>query len=138
MSDTDEIATMIRANFAAFEAGDAGGMRAMDHPDSTIWDGFLPDLIVGAEGRAAFRKGDIAQSKRRGRLTITIDDPLVDVWENTALARYCLRFTYQPPNATEGYVRITDVFRRAGGQWQRMHHHEGMVPSGVPPLGESV
>ncbi len=137
MSDKDEIDRLIRANFAAFEAGSADGMRVMDHTDSTIWDVFLPDLIVGEEGRAAFRKGDIAQSKKRGRLTMTIDDPLVDVWDDTALARYYLRFSYEPPNVTEGYVRITDVYRRVDGGWMRMHHHEGMVPNGVPPISES-
>jgi hypothetical protein len=136
MTDSNDIERLIRANFAAFEAGSADGMRAMDHPESTIWDVFLPDLIVGAEGRAAFRKGDIAQSKTRGRLAMTIDEPLVDVWEDTALARYYLRFSYEPPNATEGHVRITDVYRRIGGEWQRMHHHEGMVPAGVPPIAE--
>lgn len=136
MDERQEIARMIRANFDAFSSGSADGMRVMDHPDGTIWDVFLPDLIVGAEGRAKFRKEDIAQSKKRGKLTMTIDDPLTDVWGDTALARYYLRFEYEPPNATSGHVRITDVFRKVDGRWQRFHHHEGMVPTGVPPIAE--
>ena len=136
MSEEQDIVALIRANFDAFGAGSAEGMRVMDHPDGTIWDVFLPDLIVGPDGRAEFRRGDIEQSKKRGKLVLTIDDPIVDVWDGTALARYYLRFTYDPPNATSGFVRISDVYRNIGGKWLRMHHHEGMVPTGVPPITE--
>lgn len=138
MDDRSEIVGLIQANFAAFADSDAGAMRSVDHPDATIWDVFEPALISGAQARAAFRKRDGEQSKQRGRLTITIEEPLVDAWENTALARYILRFAYEPPGAVEGLVRITDVFRRVDGRWLRIHHHEGMVPTGVPPIADAA
>ncbi|MSO66128.1 MAG: hypothetical protein EXQ85_10135 [Alphaproteobacteria bacterium] len=114
--DRAEITRMIRANFAAFAAHSIDGMRVMDHPDGTIWDMFEPELFIGAEGRARFRKNDVGQSMRRGKLTINVEDPvLVDVWDDTALARYYLIFSYEPPNAMANRIRITDVFQRAAG-----------------------
>ena len=134
--DAQEIARMIRANFDAFMAGDIATMRTMDHTDSTIWDLFEPKLFVGAAARERFRTNDRAQSQKRGKLTMTVDEPLTEVWGDTALARYTLHFSYEPPNATRAHVRITDVFRRIDGRWLRVHHHEGEVPTGIPPIAE--
>lgn len=132
--DRREIERMIRATFEAFTDGNVDAMKVMDHPDSTIWDLFEPELFVGTAARAEFRRKDIEQSKKRGKLTITVETPLTDVWGDVALARYYLRFTYQPPHATQGHVRISAVFRRIDGRWLRVHHHEGMVPTGIPPI----
>ena len=135
--ERDEIVRMIKANFAAFTAHSIDGMKAMDHPDGTIWDMFEPELFIGTAGRARFRKNDVGQSKKRGKLVINVEDPvLVDIWDNTALARYYLNFTYEPPNAMANRIRITDVFQRIDGRWMRRHHHEGTIPSGVPPITE--
>jgi hypothetical protein len=137
MSDKDDLVRMIRANFAAFAAHSIERMKVMDHPDATIWDMFEPELFVGAEGRARFRKNDVGQSMQRGKLDINVEDPvLIDIWENTALARYYLNFRYEPPNAMAGRIRITDVFQCVDGRWLRRHHHEGTIPTGVPPITE--
>ncbi len=135
--ERDEIVRMIKANFAAFTAHSIDGMKAMDHPDGTIWDMFEPELFVGAEGRARFRKNDVGQSKMRGKLTLNVEDPvLVDIWDNTALARYYLNFYYDPPNPMANRIRVTDVYQRVDGRWMRRHHHEGTLPTGVPPITE--
>lgn len=135
--ERDGIVRMIKANFAAFAAHSIDGMKAMDHPDGTIWDMFEPELFVGAEGRARFRNNDVGQSKMRGKLTINVEDPvLVDIWDNTALARYYLNFRYAPPNVTANRIRITDVYQRIDGRWMRRHHHEGTIPTGVPAITE--
>jgi ketosteroid isomerase-like protein len=70
----------------------------------------------------------------RGALNYQITEPLVDIWGDVALARYYLSFTYAPPNPTSGRVRISSVLRRDGDVWRVVHHHEGMVPAGVPPI----
>ena len=41
------------------------------------------------------------------------------------------------PNAHGGRIRITSVLRREGGRWLIVHHHEGAVPAGVPPITEA-
>ena len=57
-------------------------------------------------------------------------------WDDTAIARYHLDFSFEPPNAHAGRIRITDVFRRIDGRWVIMHHHEGKMPTGFPPITE--
>jgi len=104
--------------------------------DATVWDVFEPQLFRGPEDRAKFRKADQAQMQKRGKLTLTTEDPVVSVWSDAAIARYYLKFKYEPPNATEGHVRITDVLRKVDGTWLIVHHHEGMVPQGIPPIHE--
>ncbi len=131
-----EIEAAIHKMFREFSEHRPEGVEAALHEHCTVWDVFLPQLIQGKENRVKYHAGDQAQSQARGPLTLTIDPPLVSVWGDTALARYYLNFDYAPPNATRGSVRITSVFRRENGQWLIVHHHEGMVPGGVPPIDE--
>jgi ketosteroid isomerase-like protein len=138
MSDAiaKDIATIIKGIFDAFMNHTPGGIEDHMDPESTIWDVFTPHLIRGKAERDKFHADDQAQMQARGALTLTVEPPVVDSWGDTALARYYLNFAYQPPNATKGRVRITNVFRFKGGKWWIVHHHEGMVPTGVPPIGE--
>jgi ketosteroid isomerase-like protein len=101
-----------------------------------VWDVFTPHLIRGKAERDKFHADDQAQMQARGPLTMTIEDMVVDAWDDTALARFYLNFKYLPPNPAEGRVRITDVFRRVNGRWKIVHHHEGLVPTGIPPITE--
>jgi ketosteroid isomerase-like protein len=129
-----EVADHIRRMFDGFCAHSAEGVEAALHEDCTVWDVFLPQLIHGKANRLKYHAADQAQSQARGPLTLTVDEPVTSVWGDTALARYYLRFDYAPPNPTSGVVRITSVLRRENGRWSIVHHHEGMVPGGVPPI----
>lgn len=129
-----EIEAVIEAIFEGFKRQDVAAMESCMTQDCTVWDVFQPQLVCGKQERAAYHKVDIGQSVRRGKLTIDIDRPLVRSFGDFAIACYYLHFTYEPPNAIKGDVRITNVFRRIDGRWQIEHHHEGMVPAGIPPL----
>lgn len=129
-----EITAIIKGIFTAFEDHDPDGIEGHMHPDSTVWDVFTPQLIRGLAEREKFHAEDQKQMQARGPLSLTVGEPEVDVWDDTALARYYLTYSYEPPNATEGQVRITDVFRRIDGKWLIVHHHEGTVPTGIPPI----
>lgn len=135
-SGQHEIWTLIQGVFDAFEGRDVQGMEDVLHEDCTLWDLFEPELISGKAEREAFHERDKAQSMARGRLSIAIDPLKLDVYGEVAVARYWLRFDYEPPNATSGRVRITDVLLRSPGGWLIVHHHEGMAPGGVPPISE--
>lgn len=126
--DSDAIAEVVRGMFAAFAAGDPGAVEAALHAECTVWDVFTPDLIRGAAARAEFHEADQRQARERGALTYHLHDPLVDVWGDTAVARYLIEFAYAPPRALSGTIRITDVLRRSGSTWSIVHHHEGLVP----------
>jgi len=131
-----EVTEIIQGMFDAFANHTPGGIEDHMDPDATVWDVFTPHLIRGTAERNKFHSDDQEQMQQRGELTFNIDDPVVDVWGNTALARYYLTFKYEPPNATEGRVRISNVFIKKDGHWKIVHHHEGMVPTGVPPINE--
>ena len=131
-----EIEQLIRGMYLAFTEHRPEDIEAVLHEDCTIWDVFTPQLIRGRAERDRFHEADQAQSQARGPLTLSVDEPLVSAWGDVAVARYYLDFRYEPPNAVQGRVRITSVLRREGGTWRIVHHHEGTVPAGVPPIGE--
>lgn len=134
----EDISNIIKGIFTSFEDHDPEGIEKDMHPDATVWDVFTPHLIRGTKEREKFHADDQQQMQKRGplTLTLTLDDTDVESWDDTAIARYYLRYKYEPPNATEGEVRITDVFRKVNGKWVIVHHHEGAVPTGIPPLNE--
>ncbi|MBT4740343.1 MAG: SnoaL-like domain-containing protein [Rhodospirillaceae bacterium] len=129
-----EIIAIIKGIFTAFEDHDPDGIEGHMHPDSTVWDVFTPQLIRGVEERNKFHAEDQEQMQARGTLTLTVEEPEVDAWADTALARYYINYSYEAPNAAQGRVRITDVFRQIDGKWLIVHHHEGTVPTGIPPI----
>ncbi len=137
MDDVKAVEAAIQHMFDLFCAHDAAGVEAALHDDCTVWDVFVPDLIQGKETRLAYHEADQAQSLARGPLDLRVEWLRTDVWGDTALARYLVRFDYEAPNATSGVVRITSVLRRQeDGRWLIVHHQEGMIPQGVPPTDE--
>lgn len=135
--DARAISALIRGIYDDFQAHRPGGIEARLHPDATIWDVFQPDLIRGRAARDRFHAEDQAQMQARGPLSLTVSDPLIDVWGEAAVARYRVDFRYQPPNPAEGSVRITSVLRRMHDGWRILHHHEGLAPTGHPPIADS-
>jgi ketosteroid isomerase-like protein len=129
-----EIEEAIHSMFERFVAHDAAGVEAALHEDCTVWDVFQPDLVVGRENRLSYHEVDQAQSQARGALDLRITMLRTDVWGDTGLARYIVSFDYAEPNATSGSVRITSVLRFEDGRWQIVHHQEGMIPAGIPPI----
>lgn len=130
--ESGQIARLIRGIFEAFAAGDVHKIEDALADECTVWDVFTPGLIKGREDLDRFHSADQEQKLARGALTWKLGEPLVDVWDDTAIARYVLDFAYAPPRPTGGTIRITDVLRRFDGRWRIVHHHEGLVPSGTP------
>jgi len=133
----EEITAIIKGIFTAFEEHDSDGIEGHMHPDATVWDVFTPQLIRGVEERKKFHADDQEQMQARGPLSLRLEEPEVSVWVDTALACYYLNYSYEPPNAAEGRVRISNVFRWIDGKWLIVHHHEGTVPVGIPPITDA-
>jgi ketosteroid isomerase-like protein len=139
-ADKDKLAVadLVHRIFDSYRQFDPALLERCDAPECTIWDLFEPELVRGGSAaRAEFRKKDMSDSRRRGPLRIDIEEPVVDVWGDFAVARYYLDFEFEPPGAMQGRVRITTVARRIDGEWRRVHRHEGAVPAGRPPLEPS-
>jgi ketosteroid isomerase-like protein len=130
--DKQQIAQLIAGMFSSFAEHKPDSIEHCLAETCTVWDVFQPELIEGKADRLKFHQADQEQSQKRGKLTYSLTPPTIDVWDDTALARYYLTFEYESPNETLGRVRITDVLRRTNGRWLIVHHHEGMTPAGVP------
>jgi len=132
--DKRDVVALVHRIFDSYLKFDPALLEQCDAPECTIWDLFEPDLVRGGpKARAEFRKKDMTESQQRGPLTIDIEEPVVDIWGDFAVARYYLDYEFQPPGALKGRVRITTVARRIDGEWRRVHHQEGQVPTGRPP-----
>lgn len=132
MTTEEQIWKIIRGIFESFSQRDETALEGPLDANCTVWDVFEPDLIVGEEQRVAFHARDRSQSEARGPLSWSVEPLQLDILDNIAIARYYLHFEYQPPYATEGRVRITDIFKRKGPGWTIIHHHEGITPAGPP------
>ena len=132
MTADESIWNIIRGLFESFSQRDETGLEGDLDPNCTVWDVFEPDLIVGAEQRAAFHARDRRQSEARGTLSWRVEPLQLDFVGEIAIARYYLHFDYQPPHATQGRVRITDILKRNTTGWSIIHHHEGITPEGPP------
>jgi len=131
-----EISAIIAGVYGSFQEHEPEGIDRYMDPDVTVWDVFTPQLIQGKAESDRFHAADQQQMQARGPLTLVISEPIVSNWDDTAIARYYLDYKYGPPNAAQGRVRITDVFRRINQQWKIVHHHEGAVPTGIPPIAD--
>lgn len=134
-ADKAAVAALVTRIFDSYQQFDPALVEQCDAAECTIWDLFEPQLVHGGSAaRAEFRKQDMSDSAKRGPLHIDIEAPFVDVWDDFAVARYYLNYEFEPPGALSGRVRITTVARRIDGEWRRVHHHEGVVPTGRPAL----
>ena len=102
----------------------------------TVWDVFEPELLADKATREAFHARDQVQSQARGPLTLRVEDSRIKIYGDMAVALRVGHFKYEPPNAAEGRVRVTQVLQKKDGAWKVVHHHEGLAPPGVPPTDE--
>jgi len=123
-----QIKGIITSIFNAFKEGDTNEIEKHLHEKASVWDVFTPDLIFGKKELEAFHEHDQAQKDSRGDLSIKLDEPIIRVIKDFAIATYCLEFDYKEPNALNGKVRVTDLFILEAEKWKILHHHEGIAP----------
>ncbi|MEV8631604.1 nuclear transport factor 2 family protein [Streptosporangium sp. NPDC051023] len=114
---------VITAMYDAYQRGDRAGIDRLLHPEATIWDSADPVLITSREQLEKVR--DARPEDGPAETGVRAYDEVVDVWHDTALARYLLRVDF-----TEGepeIVRTTAVLRLSDGEWLIVHIHENMV-----------
>jgi hypothetical protein len=132
-NDVADVRRVLEAVWRHFADQEPDAMMALLHDSCTIWDIFQPALVTKSS-LTDYVAEDFDQSAARGKLTYSMEDFVIDVWGDTALARFYLTYDYQPPNPAAGTGRITVVLRRFPAGWRFVHVHEGQVPSGIPPL----
>lgn len=119
----DAVWAVITGMYDAYARGDRAGIDRLLHPEATIWDSAVPELITSRAQLDAVR--DARPASGPAETGVQPLDEIVDVWGETALARYVLRvdFAEGPPEL----VRTTAVLRRADGAWLIVHVHENTI-----------
>jgi ketosteroid isomerase-like protein len=114
---------VITGMYDAYSRGDRAGIDRLLHPEATIWDSADPVLITS---RAQLEKvRDARPSGGPAETGVRAQDEVVDVWGDTALARYLLRVDYEVGEPE--IVRTTSVLRRIDGEWLIVHVHENSL-----------
>lgn len=136
-SDRQAIGGVVTAFFTCLKEQNYDGIDALFHEDGTMWNVYQANTYRGAAQRYELWAADREQFTARGRYSWSAEQPDIDVWGgNVAVCRYRLTSRFDPPNATSGHFRITDVLWRVGDGWKIVHHHEAPVPRGSPPVTE--
>ncbi|MFI6820083.1 nuclear transport factor 2 family protein [Micromonospora sp. NPDC050187] len=124
-TDTDLIRAGIDDLYDAFLAGDRRRFDSHLHADVTTWESHLPGPLRTRAELDAYRDQRDAAGARPTLAVLAATDLRVDVWDDTAVARYVL--VAVPPDGPTQHSRVTDVLRRAGSGWVIMHHHSELV-----------
>ncbi|HSR85481.1 MAG TPA: nuclear transport factor 2 family protein [Streptosporangiaceae bacterium] len=133
MSDKTEVWARVRAIYHGFLAGDADA-DAVDpllDRDVTIWDSAEFPLALGIEKLRELRTRRPRDPAAPTVLRIDATDPVIDVWDDTALVRHILNVELS--DGTRQIVRNTSVWRRVDGVWLAVHNHEDVAGGGAQP-----
>ncbi|MDQ7904894.1 DUF4440 domain-containing protein [Phytohabitans sp. ZYX-F-186] len=129
--DAATIAAGIADMYDAFLAGDRKRFDSHLHPDVTTWETHLPGPLRSRAELDAYRDGRDSAGRRPALDRLDATDLRVDVWNDTAAARYVL-VAVPAGTADAERSRVTDVLRRDGGRWLIVHHHAERVPVDAP------
>ncbi|BCB90935.1 YybH family protein [Phytohabitans suffuscus] len=128
-TDADRIAAGIADMYDAFLAGDRARFDSHLHPEVTTWETHLPGPLRSRAELDAYRDGRDAAGQRPALDRLDATALRVDVWNDTAAARYVL-VAVPAGSAHAEESRVTDVLRRDGGRWLIVHHHSERVSVG--------
>ncbi|GGT06403.1 nuclear transport factor 2 family protein [Nonomuraea spiralis] len=119
----DAVWAVITGMYDAYARGDRQGIDRLLHPQATIWDSAEPGLITSRQQLDKVR--DARPSDGPAETSVRAYDEVVDVWGDTALARYMLRVDFE--SGEPELVRTTSVLRLADGEWRIVHVHENVL-----------
>lgn len=114
---------VITGMYDAYAREDRAGIDRLLHPEATIWDSADPTLITSREQLEKVR--DARPADGPPETGVRAYDEVVDVWGDTALARYLLRVDFA--EGEPEIVRTTAVLRRIDGEWVIVHIHENTL-----------
>jgi ketosteroid isomerase-like protein len=114
---------VITGMYDAYGRGDRAGIDRLLHPEATIWDSADPTLITSREQLEKVR--DARPADGPAEIGLRAYDEVVDVWGETALARYLLRVDFA--EGEPEIVRTTTVLRLHEDAWLIVHVHENTL-----------
>ncbi len=129
-SDRDGVAAAVAGMYGAFKDRNLDGVAPFMTEDSTCYDVYTSQLLVGRKAVLDHFGAILARHGQGEKWEAEIRDMQVTVSGDTAVA------TYQIATKSEGahmLAAVTHVFRRAGGRWLASHLHRSW---NSPPPGK--
>ncbi|MCT9930758.1 amidohydrolase family protein [Planotetraspora sp. A-T 1434] len=120
------VAAGIDDMYDAFLAGDRRRFDSHLHPEVTTWETHLPGPLRSRADLDAYRAQRDAAGARPAPASLEARDMRVDVWGDTAVARYVLVAAETAEGPAE-HTRVTDVLRHSTDGWLIVHHHAELV-----------
>jgi len=122
--------------YEAYMTSDRTRADAYIASDVTVWDTEHEPLVFGLGGL-----NDLRDSRPAGSVAavagIDVGEPVIDVWEDTALVRHTFTVRFVDPATAPERVRNTGVWRRRDGRWVLVHNHEDVLPEARGVVGRS-
>lgn len=106
--------------------GDRSRFDAHLDPDITIWESDAGRLLHGLAALDELRAARAARPRTGSLAGLGPEELTVDVWGDSALARYVLRARYHG-DGPDDLFRVTDVLRLSSSGWRIVHHHAEAV-----------
>jgi hypothetical protein len=120
--DEAAVASVIKRLYRSL--GDRPAFDGHLHPEITIWESDADDMLYGTAQLDDLRDRRAAAAADSPVPTSVAPETMrIDVWGDTAVARYVLRAIYGDYVGEERAFRVTDVLRRIDMEWLIMHHH---------------
>ncbi|WP_439593503.1 YybH family protein [Microbacterium sp.] len=132
-ADQREIWDEQKAIYTAFLAGDRARIDRRIHPDATIWDAVTERIARGLGELDAIRATRPTGEAEQVTTRIEVDEPIIDVSGDLAVARHVLRVERVDADGTaRELMRVSQGWRRIDGAWHIIHSHEDLFS--VEPL----
>lgn len=119
---------VVHGVYMAFGEGRPADIESVQMPEYSVWDGLTPGLRMSLDEVKQFHAQDQGHKVSRGALTWSLVPLKVDVLGDVAVVLSQLEISYEPPNALDARLRVSDVLRRVDGAWMMFHHHESVEP----------
>lgn len=122
VQDEDAVTSVIVQLYRAL--GDRPAFDRHLHEAITIWESDADEMLHGTAQLDDLRDRRAAVAADSPTpVSVAAESIKVDVWGDSAVARYLLRAVHDGAGTEDECFRVTDVLRRIDGRWLIMHHH---------------
>jgi hypothetical protein len=101
------------------------------HEAITIWESDADAMLHGTAELDDLRDQRAAGADADAPVVVAPESLKIDVWGDTAVARYVLTAVYDDDAAQDKSFRVTDVLRRTDERWLIVHHHSEALASAL-------
>ena len=124
IGDSDRIWAATLDIYQGFLAGDRRRVDRHLHEEATFWDSDESEMICGRTALDELRDRRPTSGTSPAVVALDAADPVIDVWDKTALVRHWVTVRFADDALPALEVRVTAVWRLVDGEWLAVHNHE--------------